>query len=126
MSTSLKRAPFILVNHSLKSGKFTDSCSYISARLGRVSLSNLASLQILGRYLQWCRRIFLNWSMSKVEKKTWNVSHSHFVFALAKAYHTNKSALKHRICSKPGKTPSLCGHRLRLICEVWFCPERSA
>ena len=29
-------------------------------------------LLILRRSFQWCRRIFFNWSMSKLKKKTWN------------------------------------------------------
>ena len=33
-----------------------------------VSLSNLAPLLILWGSFQWCRQIFPNWSMSKVEK----------------------------------------------------------
>ena len=41
---------------------------YISAHLQDVSLSNLAILLILMGSLQWCRRIFPDLSMSKIEK----------------------------------------------------------
>ena len=49
--------------------KFRDFEEYIFIIVFNKSLSNLALLLILRRSFQWCRRIFPNLSMSKVEKK---------------------------------------------------------
>ena len=48
--------------------KFLQLSGAISSLAQDVSLSNLAILLILRRSLQWWRRVFSNWSLSKVEK----------------------------------------------------------
>ena len=46
----------------------------MSSLIFNKSLSNLALLLILRRSVQWCGRIFVNLSMSKVEKNREKVS----------------------------------------------------
>ena len=47
---------------------------FMSSLIFNKSLSNLALLLILRRSFQWCGRIFVNLSMSKVEKNREKVS----------------------------------------------------
>ena len=64
---------FVLPHHT-NVCKISRLWEFMSSLIFNKSLSNLALLLILRRSFQWCGRIFVNLSMSKVEKNREKVS----------------------------------------------------
>ena len=72
--------------------KFRHFEDFMSSLIFNKSLSNLALLLILGRSFQWCGRIFVNLSMSKVEKNREKVSTQFLQILLVTAVYVKREA----------------------------------
>ena len=72
--------------------KISPLWGFMSSLIFNKSLSNLALLLILGRSFQWCGRIVVNLSMSKVEKNREKVSTQFLQILLVTAVYVKREA----------------------------------